>query len=180
MVSSNPVAFFFNTCQQRSNLFDWFLLEFIMIHEQCGTFQKGMKSFLGLDTTETSESWTKIISKMFVSSVIRALAYPHWILCRNPQCLYSPWLLLETGQTFIACVLIPLLKVWTFGLLSGPYHTALYGDWLHCNPVQGRKGNKQGKNVNRELFCNVGRPSIANHYTELRGAEQRGDQMVGL
>ena len=105
-------------------------------------FPKG-NEILGLDTTETSESWTKIISKMFVSSVIRALAYPHWILCRNPLCPYSPRLLLETGQTFIACVLIPLLKVWTFGLLSGPYHTALYGDWLHCNPVQGRTGNKQ-------------------------------------
>ena len=105
-------------------------------------FPKG-NEILGLDTTETSESRTKIISKMFVSSVIRALAYPHWILCRNPSCPYSPRLLLETGQTFIACVLIPLLKVWTFGLLSGPYHTALYGDWLHCNPVQGRTGNKQ-------------------------------------
>ena len=37
-------------------------------------FPKG-NEILGLDTTETSESWTKIIFKMFVSSLIRALAY---------------------------------------------------------------------------------------------------------
>ena len=46
---------------------------------------------------------------MFVSSVIRALAYPCWILCRNPRCPYCPGLLLKTGQTFVACVLFPAL-----------------------------------------------------------------------
>ena len=38
-------------------------------------FPKG-NEILGLDKTETSEPWTKIIFKMFVSSVIKALAYP--------------------------------------------------------------------------------------------------------
>jgi hypothetical protein len=142
MVSSNPVAFFFNTCQQRSNLFDWFLLEFIMIHEQCRTFQKGMKSLDWIRQKPLNPG-----QKMYLICLFHLRLghlHTHTGFCAEISvCPYSPWLLFETGQTFIACVLIPLLKVWTFGLLSDPYHTALYGDWLHCNPVQGRTGNKQ-------------------------------------
>ena len=132
MVSSNPVAFFsIHASSGPICLTDFCLNLSWFMDNAMWNFPKG-NEILGLDKTETFESWTKITSKMFVSLWLGHL-HTHTGFCAEISvCPYSPPLLLETGRTFIAYVLIPLLKVWTFGLLSGPYHTALYGDWLHC------------------------------------------------
>ena len=99
-----------------------------MIHEQCRTFQKGMKSLDWIRQKPLDAGQKLYLICLFHLRL--GNLHTHTGFCAEISvCPYSPPLLLETGRTFIAYVLIPLLKVGTFGLLSAARQVALYFDW---------------------------------------------------